>query len=67
MPENRWYQDECSEVAEQLGVNPATGLSSSDVKERLEKYGRNKMADPPVVPGWRKFISQYKDFIRFSY
>ncbi len=64
MPENRWYQDESSAVAEQLGVNPATGLSSSDVKTRLEKYGRNKMADPPTEPGWRKFIRQYKDFMQ---
>ncbi len=64
MPKNSWYQDESSAVAEMLGVNPATGLSSSDVQKRLQEYGRNKLADPPNEPGWRAFLRQYKDFMQ---
>ena len=64
MPQEVWYQKEVSEVAQQLGVDPSVGLSSSEVKERLQKYGPNKMAAAPEPPGWRKFLDQYKDFMQ---
>ncbi|HFQ93394.1 MAG TPA: HAD family hydrolase, partial [Anaerolineae bacterium] len=64
MSTKTWYQKEISEVAQQLGVDPAVGLSSSEVKQRLEKYGRNQMAAAPEPPAWRKFLAQYKDFMQ---
>jgi len=64
MSQDVWYQRESREVAQQLGVAPAVGLSSSEVKQRLEKYGPNEMAEAPEVPGWRKFLTQYKDFMQ---
>jgi Ca2+-transporting ATPase len=64
MTQEVWYQKEAGEVAQQLGVDPGAGLSSNEAKERLKKYGSNKMADAPTVPGWRKFLAQYKDFMQ---
>ncbi len=50
------------EVAQAFGVDPKVGLSDSEVKQRLDKYGPNEMAEAPEAPGWKKFLAQYKDF-----
>jgi len=64
MPQETWYQKKANEVAQQSEVNPSIGLNSAEAKQRLDKYGPNRMADAPEVPGWRKFFTQYKDFMQ---
>jgi Ca2+-transporting ATPase len=65
MPEqNKWYQKSIEEVAQALGVDPGVGLSASEAKQRLDKYGPNEMAEAPEEPGWKKFLAQYKDFMQ---
>ena len=61
---NNWYQKTVAEVAQAFGVDPKVGLSDSEVKQRLDKYGPNEMAEAPEVPGWKKFLAQYKDFMQ---
>ena len=38
----KYFNKQSSEVLNELKVDSSTGLSSSEVKERLEKYGPNE-------------------------
>ena len=52
---------DAAQVAQSLGVDPNTGLSRAEAKQRLEQYGPNELASAPPVPKWRKFLAQFKD------
>ena len=51
-------------VAQQLKVEPAKGLSSSEAQQRLQQYGPNKLAAKKKEPGWQAFLRQYRDFMQ---
>ncbi|MCG3203620.1 MAG: Calcium-transporting ATPase [Elusimicrobia bacterium] len=40
-----WHERTSSEVAQQIGVEPLSGLRDTDVAERLSKYGFNELID----------------------
>ncbi len=50
-----------AEVAAQLGVDPATGLSAGEATARLERHGPNVLTSTPPVPAWRKLLAQLAD------
>ncbi len=58
-----WFSKSQSDVVQEFGVNPANGLSSSEVKARLEKYGFNKLKGKPKKSILSLFISQLKDML----
>lgn len=60
----KWYTLNPEEVAKQLGVDLAKGLSSAEAQQRLQKYGANKLAGKAKEPGWRAFLRQYQDFMQ---
>ncbi|WP_341393165.1 cation-translocating P-type ATPase [Arthrobacter sp. G119Y2] len=60
MPEHPW-NDAPSQVAAELGVTPDTGLSSDQVRERLQGYGPNELAAGRKVPAWRKILGLLAD------
>jgi P-type Ca2+ transporter type 2C len=62
--EPRWYGISAEEAAAQLQVDPAKGLSTAEVKQRQEKYGPNQLTGKKKVPGWRRFLNQYRDFMQ---
>ena len=37
------------------------GLSSAEAEARLAKHGANRLAEPPKVPLWKKFLLQFAD------
>ncbi len=37
------------------------GLSSQEASKRLSENGANKLAEPPKVPLWKKFLMQFAD------
>ena len=51
-------------VAQQLGVDPAQGLSASEAAERLRTTGPNKLAGAKKEPGFKAFVRQYEDFMQ---
>ena len=59
-----WYALPAEEVAKQLQVDPAKGLTAAEAKSRLEKTGRNELAAKKKEPGWQAFLRQYKDFMQ---
>ena len=60
----KWFTLSPEQVAKELGVDPAKGLSKSEVEARRQKYGANALAGKKKEPGWQKFLRQYKDFMQ---
>ena len=50
--QQRWYAMTTEAVAQQLKVEPAKGLSSSEAQQRLQKYGINMLAGKKMELGW---------------
>jgi Ca2+-transporting ATPase len=59
-----WYAMPVAEVAAQLKVDPAKGLSASDAAQRLQQYGPNQLAAKKKESGLQAFLRQYKDFMQ---
>jgi len=54
------YQVAKEEVINQLGTNAQSGLSKSEVKKRIKKYGLNKLPDAPRESWVAVFIRQFR-------
>jgi Ca2+-transporting ATPase len=61
----KWYTLTPEEVAKQLQVDLAKGLSSAEAKQRLQKYGPNRLAEKKKKSGWQSFLEQYQDLMQF--
>jgi Ca2+-transporting ATPase len=61
----KWYTMSPEAVEQQLKVDPAKGLSAAEVKQRLGKYGPNKLEEKKKEPGWQAFLRQYQDLMQF--
>ena len=59
-----WHTLTREATDQQLGVDPALGLSSSEAEQRLAQYGPNVMAEEEQEPLWLAFLKQYKDYMR---
>jgi P-type Ca2+ transporter type 2C len=62
--QKKWFTLSSEQVAKELGVDPAKGLSKAEAASRLQKYGRNELAGKKKEPGWQAFLRQYKDFMQ---
>ena len=62
--QSKWYAMPVEAVAQQLGVDPAKGLSTAEAKQRVQQVGPNKLAAKKKEPGWQAFLRQYKDFMQ---
>ena len=60
----KWYALSVEDVAKQLQVDPAKGLSASEAQQRVQKYGPNELAAKKKESGWRAFLRQYGDFMQ---
>ena len=61
----KWYTLAPEEVGKQLQVDPAKGLSAAEAKQRLQKYGPNRLAEKKKKSGWQAFLEQYQDLMQF--
>ncbi len=50
-----------ADVARELAVDPAVGLSSTEAAGRLQRDGPNELRAKPPVPLWRKVLAQFQD------
>ena len=62
--DGRWYSVPREEVAARLEVDPAEGLSGDDAAELLERHGPNALPAEEQVPGWRRFLAQYRSYMQ---
>jgi Ca2+-transporting ATPase len=61
---NGWYAVAPAEVATRLGVDPAVGLSGRRATDLLEQHGRNALPAEASVPGWKRFVGQYRTYMQ---
>ena len=47
-----------------LGVDPSVGLSGQKAAELLESHGPNALPAEAAVPGWRRFLEQYRSYMQ---
>src|SRR6185312_8129436 len=60
----RWFGLPEEEVARRLGVDPAVGLSAARASELLSSVGPNELPAERPLPGWRRFLTQYRAYMQ---
>jgi len=60
-----WYTMTPEVVGQELRVDPAKGLSTSEAEQRLGKYGPNQLEEKKKEPGWQAFLRQYQDLMQY--
>lgn len=63
MSQKQWYQLNPEEAAAENKVHPSQGLSSDEVRDRLEQGGYNELSEKKGVPLITLFLNQFKDFM----
>lgn len=61
---NGWYAVAPAEVAGRLGVDPAVGLTSRQATALLNEHGPNALPVEAAVPGWKRFLGQYRTYMQ---
>jgi Ca2+-transporting ATPase len=61
---DRWYSVFAEDVPARLGVDPAVGLSAEQAAELLARDGPNALPVEQPVPGWRRFVGQYRSYMQ---
>jgi len=57
------YQQQVKAVLDAFATDGLRGLATADARARLQQHGRNELDAEPPVPGWRKFLAQFKDVL----
>ena len=57
------YRQAVDAVISALATDARRGLSEDEARVRLERYGRNELTAEEPVPGWKKFLAQFKDVL----
>jgi P-type Ca2+ transporter type 2C len=57
------YQLAADDVLRDLRTDAARGLSIAEAGARLGRYGPNQLLEEHPVPGWRKFLAQFRDVL----
>ncbi len=58
-----WHAMPRTEVLGAFDVDPAVGLTSAQVAERLQRYGLNRLREAPKEPRWHAFARQFQDVL----
>jgi Ca2+-transporting ATPase len=54
-----WHHKGLDDVFEELAVSPEVGLAEAEVRQRLLKYGENRITAKGGTPAWLKFLQQF--------
>ena len=57
------YQREVDAVVSALETDARRGLSEAEARSRLVRFGRNELTAEKPVPGWKKFLAQFKEVL----
>jgi Ca2+-transporting ATPase len=57
------YRQSVAEVLASWSTDAGQGLGMAEARARLDRYGRNELTAEKPVPGWKKFLSQFKDML----
>src|SRR5579872_3465428 len=59
-----WYTRSVDEVSAALGADPAAGLTTARATGLLAANGPNALPEEKPVPGWRRFLLQYRSYMQ---
>ncbi|KUJ77063.1 ATPase [Ruegeria profundi] len=59
LPTAPWVIEKTA-LTETLAVDPKHGLSSKTAKERLSRYGLNRLSETEAEPAWKMLLVQFK-------
>ena len=59
-----WYTRTADEVLAAFDVEPAAGLPSARTAELLAANGPNALPEEKPVPGWLRFLAQYRAYMQ---
>ncbi|HUF94322.1 MAG TPA: HAD-IC family P-type ATPase, partial [Candidatus Limnocylindria bacterium] len=57
------YRHPVDDVVAALATDARRGLSGEEARARLQRHGRNELTAETPVPGWRKFLGQFRDVL----
>ncbi|MGF7059590.1 calcium-translocating P-type ATPase, PMCA-type [Brassicibacter mesophilus] len=63
MSDKQWYKKSIDKLKDELKVDITKGLSDNEVKKRRDEFGENQLKSKAKVSLFKKFISQFKDFM----
>jgi Ca2+-transporting ATPase len=55
------YEQPVDEVLADQRTDARRGLSTSEARDRLQRYGSNELTREKPVPAWKKFLHQFRD------
>jgi Ca2+-transporting ATPase len=58
-----YYRKEAAELISELGVSESSGLTTAEVKKRLEQYGYNQLESKAGKSFLRMFLEQFRSFM----
>jgi Ca2+-transporting ATPase len=59
-----WYARTPEQVATDLDVDPAVGLSAARAAELLAAHGPNALPEEEPTSNWRRFLNQYRSYMQ---
>jgi P-type Ca2+ transporter type 2C len=59
-----WYSRTPAQVAADLGVDPAVGLTAARAAELLSANGPNALPEEKAKPGWLRFLEEYRSYMQ---
>ena len=57
------YRRTVEDVLAALATDAEEGLTEDEARARLERHGRNELVTEKAVPGWRRFLAQFRDVL----
>ena len=61
--QQRPHREPAEAVVASLGSDMARGLSRTEVQQRLELYGPNRLKSAPETPWWKRLLEQFQNFL----
>ncbi|MFC7535632.1 cation-translocating P-type ATPase [Actinoplanes sp. GCM10030250] len=58
-----WHARPVADIVRDLEIDPADGLTAAEAEQRLQRNGRNQLADAPRQPRWRAFLRQFQNLL----
>ena len=63
MPNNDYYHKTSEEIISEFSSSLEDGLTSNEVKKRLNQYGNNEIEAKIKIPLWLLLLSQFKELL----
>lgn len=60
---DKWYMRTAEDTLKFWDTSQDEGLSTNEVKKRLNKFGYNEMTEKAKTPWWKQLFAQFQDFM----